>query len=97
MSDEIDPALRAAVPRQALGAPWQHGTVRDLAREMVGIASDGLRARARLDANGHDERHHLAPLLPIVDGAPTQAEHWLHRYETAWHGDASKMLREGAI
>ena len=90
-------ALRAAVPRQALGAPWQHGTVRDLAREMVGIASDGLRARARLDANGHDERHHLAPLLPIVDGAPTQAEHWLHRYETAWHGDASKMLREGAI
>ena len=90
-------ALRAAVPRQALGAPWQAGTVRDLAREMVGIASDGLRARARLDAKGQDERRHLAPLLPIVDGGPTQAEHWLHRYETAWHGDASNMLREGAI
>ena len=90
-------ALRAAVPRQALDAPWGTGTVRDLARDMVAIAGDGLRTRARADTQGRDERRHLAPLLPLVDGAPTQAEHWLHRYHTAWHGDASLMLREAAV
>lgn len=55
-------ALRPLVARRALDAPWQGGTVRDLAREMVAIAEDGLRARARRDALGHDETVHLAPL-----------------------------------
>ena len=90
-------ALRAAVPRLALGAPWAGGTVRDLARDVVAIAADGLRARGMRDSTGEDERRLLAPLLPLADGGPTQAEHWLHRFETAWNGDASEMLREGAL
>ena len=49
-------ALRPLVARQALDAPWQRGTVRDLAREVVAIARDGLRARARDDPHGRDER-----------------------------------------
>ena len=72
-------ALRGEVPRTALGASWGLGTVRDLAAEVVAIADDGLRARARLDGAGLDERRHLAPLHELVAGGPTQAEHWLAR------------------
>ena len=90
-------ALRNDVPRHALDAPWAGGTVRDLARDAVAIAVDGLRARARLDADGEDERRHLQPLLPLVAGGPTQAEHWLERYRTAWDGDASRILAEAAV
>jgi glutamate--cysteine ligase len=89
--------LRAAVPLHALNAPWAGGTARDLARRMVAIAHDGLRARARHDRDGRDERVHLAPLDDIVAGAPTQAERWLERYHGAWHGDVTKIFAEAAV
>ncbi len=90
-------ALRARVPREGLGAAWRGGTLRDLAREVVAMASDGLRARARHDADGRDERRHLAPLADIVAGAPTQAERWLQRYRDDWQGDAGRIFAEAAI
>jgi glutamate--cysteine ligase len=90
-------ALRPLVARQALDAPWQAGTVRDLAREVVAIARDGLRARARRDAAGRDETVHLAPLESLVAGAPTQAERWLGRFHGAWGGQVRRIFREAAI
>ena len=90
-------ALRAEVPRLALGAPWAGGTVRDLARDVVAIARDGLRARACLNPDGEDESIYLAPLDVVVHGAPNQAEHWLDRYNGPWHGDATHIFSEAAI
>ena len=90
-------ALRAEVPRLALGAPWAGGTVRDLARDVVAIARDGLRGRARRDAAGVDESGFLDPLAPLVAGGPTQAEHWLAQYHGPWQGDASRIFAEAAV
>ncbi|MBE7211752.1 MAG: glutamate--cysteine ligase [Gluconacetobacter diazotrophicus] len=90
-------ALRAAVPERALDAPWAGGTLRALAVRVLAIADDGLRARARLDAAGADERRHLDPLRPLAAGAPTQAERWLERFHGAWNGDASRIFAEAAI
>jgi len=89
--------LRARVPRDALGAPWQGGTLRDLAGRALAIAVEGLRARARLDAHGRDESVHLAPLHDLAAGAPTQAERWLARFHGAWQGDASRIFAEAAV
>lgn len=90
-------ALRPLVPRTGINTPWQGGTLRDLARDVVAIATQGLKARARRRADGADESIYLAPLAAIAEGAPTQAEHWLARYHGAWQGDASKILAEAAI
>ena len=90
-------AVRGEVPRLALDAPWFGGTLRDLARDALAIATDGLRARACLDADGEDERRHLQPLHLLADGGPTQAEHWLGRYHGAWAGDASRIFAEAAV
>jgi glutamate--cysteine ligase len=90
-------ALRKLVPRTALDTPWQKGTLRDLMREALAIARDGLRARARRNAGGQDETIHLAPLEAIAAGGPTQAERWLERYHGPWRGDVTHMLREAAI
>ncbi len=89
--------LRRAVPRQGLAAPWRNGTLRDLAREMVTISCEGLRARARLDAAGQDEAGYLAPLAAIVDGAPCQAEHWLARFHGPWGGEVRRIFHEAEV
>jgi glutamate--cysteine ligase len=90
-------ALRGAVPRLGLNAPWGAGVLRDLARDVVAIARDGLRARGRRNPEGQDETRHLAPLEPIVAGSPTQAEHWLARYHGAWKGDVRQIFAEAAV
>ena len=90
-------ALRAAVPRQGLEAQFRGGTLHDLARPVLAIARDGLRARAHRDAAGMDETTYLDPLDAIVAGGPTQAEYWLARYRGDWHGDASRIFAEAAI
>ena len=89
--------LRAAVPREGLAAPWRGGTLRDLARDAVAIARDGLRARARRNAAGEDESVLSRPLEAIAAGEPTQAEQWLARYHQAWQGDVRQIFAEAAI
>ncbi len=88
--------LRAAVPAQGLDAPFGTGTARDLARAMVAIAMDGLRARAQRNPAGDDETIALEPLQAIVAGAPTQAELWLKRYHGAWRGDVRNIFAEAS-
>jgi len=90
-------AARAAVPRQGLAALWRGGTLRDIVCDVVAVARDGLRARARLNAAGEDEQTFLEPLQAIATGALTQAEHWLERYHGAWQGDAGRIFAEAAI
>ena len=90
-------ALRAAVPVQGLDAAAGGRSARELARDMVAIAQQGLRARGLLNAAGEDESVHLAPLHEIVNGAPTQSEHWLQRFNGEWAGDVTKIFTEAAI
>lgn len=90
-------ALRGVVPRLGLGAPWGAGTLRDLARDVLAIARDGLRARRRLDSAGQDETGYLAPLAAIAEGAPNQAEAWLARFHGVWGGDVTRIFAEAAV
>jgi glutamate--cysteine ligase len=94
-------ALRAAVPRLGLGAKFTLGgrpaVLRDWLPAVVAIACDGLRARARLNAKGLDETIYLQPLETIAAGGATQAEHWLARHASVWHGDTTQIVREAAI
>jgi glutamate--cysteine ligase len=83
--------LRAAVPRQGLGARLGTGTLRDVARDAVAVARDGLRAR------GLGEEALLAPLEAIVAGGPTQAEAWLALYHGTWNGDVTRIFEAAAI
>ena len=88
-------ALRHAVPRQALAAAVPGGgTVRDLAREVLEIASAGLRARANLNAAGDHEGGFLDPLREVVSSGLTNADRLLGWYHGEWGGDVSKVYRE---
>ena len=90
-------ALRDEVPRLALDTPFGSGSVRDLARDLLVIADDGLRSRSYRDGNGADERRFLDPLRPLVMGEPTQAEQWLAAFHGEWNGDVSKIFNASAV
>ncbi len=90
-------SMRRAVPKQGLGTAFRGGTLRDLARDVIAIAVDGLKARNRRDKSGNDESIHLAPLVEISRGGPVQAEYWLARNRSVWRGDIGQILREAAI
>jgi glutamate--cysteine ligase len=90
-------ALREPVARDALNVPFGSGTLRDLARDVVAIADQGLRARNRLNQADEDESVHLGPLNAIVHGTPTQSERWLERFNGEWRGDVTRIFAEAAI
>lgn len=89
--------LRAEVPRLAMGAPWAGGTVRDLARDLVVLGAEGLRARGEKNAAGQDEAGMLEPLRVITAGGPTQAEHWLACFHGPWRGDLSSIFMAARV
>ena len=88
-------ALRDAVPKLGLDAPVPgRGTLREIAGEVLEIASAGLAARGRLDAAGDNETGFLDPLREIVRSGKVPAEQLLDRYQGAWGGDLSKVYAE---
>jgi glutamate--cysteine ligase len=87
--------LRHHVPRLALQAPAPGGgTVHQLARRTLEIASQGLTRRARLNSAGDNETGFLDPLNEIVGAGKTPAERLLDLYHGEWQGDLSRVYSE---
>src|SRR5690606_35199523 len=77
-------AMRDAVPAQALAAPFRNASLREVAREVLGISRLGLKNRNRLNRDGYDETDFLAPLEEIVARGTTSSEEMLKAYHTRW-------------
>jgi glutamate--cysteine ligase len=76
--------LRQDVPKLALKTPFRDGTVQDLARQIVAIAEDGLKARARAGQTVNDETEYLEVLHEIADSGRTLADELLEKYHGPW-------------
>ncbi|PWR19857.1 glutamate--cysteine ligase [Zavarzinia compransoris] len=89
-------ALRAAVPRLGLRAPFRRGTVLDLARPLVEIADAGLKRRAAVNGLGSDETLFIEVLKKTVDSGRSPADDLLDAYQNRWHGDITRLFAEYA-
>jgi glutamate--cysteine ligase len=83
--DELEMTLRASW-RQGLRTPWRGSTLRDLARECLALARQGLRRQRRCDAC--DEGLFLDGADEIVARGVTLAERLL----ADWHGKRPAKL-----
>ena len=88
--------LRDEVPRHGLATPFRGRPLLALAREVVEIASAGLRARATRDTSGEDETVYLDALREIVTEGRTPAEALLDAYATRWKGSVDPAYTEQA-
>ena len=84
------------VPRLGLETPHRSRSLRDIALEMLEIAREGLHRRARRDACGEDETHHLDALFAIAGGGRTPAEELVEDYRTRWGGRVEPVYTEWA-
>ena len=83
---------RLSVARDGLRGQLGGRDVHKLATELVQLASDGLRRRARIDESGSDETCYLAPLREIVATGETPADRLLRLNRTAWNGDLTQIF-----
>lgn len=88
--------LRRDVTRLGLKAEVGGRTVRDIAVDMVEIAKQGLKNRARFSGGMVDERGYLSELEDIADSGVTPAERLLELYNGEWQGDLTRLYRDFA-
>jgi glutamate--cysteine ligase len=87
--------LRDEVPRLGLGCKIAGRDLRDIGREILALARQGLARRAKRDAAGRDECRFLEPLDAVIAGR-TQAEELIERFETRWAGKVEPAFAECA-
>jgi glutamate--cysteine ligase len=93
-SIEEQARMRDDVPAQGLKTPFRGGTVQDLAKQSLEIASAGLKRRARKDAAGNDESGFLDTLRGIAESGRTPAEELLDAYANRWDGSVDPVYQE---
>jgi len=86
--------LRAEVPRLGLQASIRGRTVREIALEVLELASAGLAARSYLNAAGDNETGFLAPLQEVAERGFTPAERKLRLYNDEWGGSVDPVFTE---
>ena len=88
--------LRRDVTRLGLKAEVNGRNVRDIAVDMVNIAKQGLKNRARFSGGMVDERGYITELEDIADSGVTSADRLLELYNGEWSGDVSRVYRDMA-
>ena len=88
--------LRRDVTRLGLKAEVGGRSVRDIAVDMVAIAKQGLKNRARFSGGMVDERGYITELEDIADSGVTSADRLLELYNSDWGGDISRVYRDYA-
>ena len=90
-------ALRRHAPMQGLATPFRSGTLLDVARDVLALSEQGLKARNRSDGAGGDETQYLAYVQQIVADGQNNAQRLIERFNGAWGGDIRQIYRDLAF
>jgi glutamate--cysteine ligase len=85
-------ALRLGAPVTGLATAFRGGTLLDLARQILALSEAGLKARARSDGAGGDERQYLLYLQQVIEDGRSPAEALLAHYHGAWNTDVRPIF-----
>jgi len=83
---------RHSAAKDGLAGKFGEHMMFDIAQKFVDIASDGLKARNRLDDSGMDERGFLSPLKSILKSRKTNADLMIEAFKGEWQGDINKVF-----
>lgn len=89
--------LRVQSPLLGLQTPFRSGTLLDVAREVLQLAEQGLKNRARSDGAGGDETQFLAYLQKVVADGQSPAEALVKKFHEEWNGDVREAYKDLAF
>ncbi|HRO14601.1 MAG TPA: glutamate--cysteine ligase [Paracoccus sp. (in: a-proteobacteria)] len=95
--DDTREGLRRAAARDALAGEANGIHLRDLAAQVVDLASAGLAARARGADGMTDEQPYLDVLREHVSSGQVTADRLLALYRGEWAGDLTRIYRKQAL
>jgi len=84
--------MRDEVPKTGLATPTPIGSMQQLARNVLEIASQGLARRACRNAKGQDEQIFLDPLREIADSGQSAASRKLGLFHGEWNGKIERVF-----
>ena len=93
-SIEEQEILRNEVPIKGLTTPFRKTSVQEISKEILAIASAGLKKRAKLDPSGNDESGFLETLRDIAERGRTPAEELLEAFSGKWSKSVSPIFEE---
>ena len=79
-------ALRDDAPVRGLAATIGGRSLQEIGREILALSRAGLTRRARKDAQGRDETHHLDMLLARIDSGKVAADELIGKFKGEWNG-----------
>jgi len=83
--------LRHEVPKLGLKAKFMGRSLQDIAKDVLGFARSGLKAR------GFGEEPFLDVLDAMAESGQTNADRLLGLYHGAWKGDVSQVFKDAAF
>ena len=86
--------LRAAAPISGLQTKFRNTDLLTMARDIVALSEQGLKARNRSDGAGGDETQYLGYLQQIVADGKNNAQRLLDHYENEWNGDVREAFKK---
>jgi glutamate--cysteine ligase len=89
--------LYAEVTRGGFAARLRGVRVGELARELLGIAAEGLRRQGAFDSAGRDERRYLEPMIDQVERGRTLADETLGLWKGPWERRIGPLIAACAI
>jgi glutamate--cysteine ligase len=81
-----------AVARRGLAANLPGGSARQMASDLLAIASEGLRRIGHGGSNDPDERRFLDPLQEILESGRSPGEETLVRFQGEWQGRIPELI-----
>ena len=83
---------RLSAVKDGLAGEFAGQPMHQLAKQVVDIASSGLKARARMDSAGSDETGFLRPLKTCIERQMTPADVMLEAYYGDWNEDVRQVF-----
>lgn len=84
-------ALRDGVPQHGLKTPIRSYAVADVAKDVLAMADEGLKARGFKNPEGQDERIYLEPLHEIIDDGWSLSDRLIDLFKNEWNEDADQV------
>ncbi|MHA6288957.1 glutamate--cysteine ligase [Maricaulis sp. CAU 1757] len=88
--------MRRGAAVTALHTPFRGGTLQDLAKQVLELSRQGLRARQRMNGHGESETLFLDDLDAIAESGRTRAEDLIARFKGEWNGSIEPVFTECA-